>query len=177
MSGSQKTIILILTAVFFFTLGFFIFLHSSQRIWTEEPLPIVEQPVLEQTEQTAETENNEQIEQTEQMTQTNLSQTELPKPLISASEKGEPSLEQIVRESMQRELSHTWDNHQRYMGIFGDYVAVFRGEPGVGGILIEETDIPIAKLPEFEVNNLRQGIVFTTEEEKYSILEGLHFPR
>ena len=89
MSGSQKTIILILTAVFFFTLGFFIFLHSSQRLWTEEPLPIVEQPVLEQTEQTAETENNEQIEQTEQMTQTNLSQTELPKPLISASEKGE----------------------------------------------------------------------------------------
>ena len=124
---------------------------------------------------TAETENNEQIEQTEQMTQTNLSQTELPKPLISASEKGEPSLEQIARESMQRELSHTWDNHQRYMGIFGDYMRFFEVNRELVVFLIEETDIPIAKLPEFEVNNLRQGIVFTTEEEKYSILEGLTF--
>ena len=51
MSGSQKNDNTNLDCCLLFTLGFFIFLHSSQRIWTEEPLPIVEQPVLEQTEQ------------------------------------------------------------------------------------------------------------------------------
>ncbi|HHX02632.1 MAG TPA: hypothetical protein GX739_08255 [Firmicutes bacterium] len=65
---------------------------------------------------------------------------------------------------------------QLYVGIHDQYVAIFKGRPGVGGILVEKTEIPIDKLPEFEVRNLRAGIPFASEEQKYSILEGLHFP-
>lgn len=43
-------------------------------------------------------------------------------------------------------------------------------------MVVEITEIPIAKLPEFEIRNLRAGIPFADEEQKYSILEGLHFP-
>lgn len=64
-----------------------------------------------------------------------------------------------------------------YISIFGDRIAVFQGKPGAGGVVVEQTQIPIAKIPEFEIRNLRAGIPFSTDEEKYSILEGLHFPQ
>lgn len=63
----------------------------------------------------------------------------------------------------------------QYIGVHGDYVAVFCGEPGLGGHLIEETEIPIATIPESILLNLYQGIVFTNDEIKVSILEGLYF--
>ncbi|MDI9420262.1 MAG: hypothetical protein GX228_07290 [Firmicutes bacterium] len=65
---------------------------------------------------------------------------------------------------------------QLYIGIHDQHVAIFQGKPGLGGILVEKTEIPIAKLPEFEIRNLRLGIPFTDESQKYSILDGLHFP-
>lgn len=75
------------------------------------------------------------------------------------------------------ELIANWSEGQNYVSTYGAYVGIFKGQPGVGGILIEETDISIANLPEFEIHNLEQGIPFTTTTEKYSILEGLHFPQ
>ncbi len=89
----------------------------------------------------------------------------------------EEVVDQWVQESMATELNFQWDEDQRYLGIFGNHVAVYQGEPGVGGRLIVETDIPLSTLPEFEIQNLRTGIPFRSEEEKYSILEGLHFPK
>lgn len=180
MSRTRKTIILILTAVFFFTVGFFIFLQSSQQFLSDEPLQLEESvPLAYEPEEEPLTnlqpefskESETVVEPEEELILPQVEIANLP-PISTAEE-----IEQSVRESMQRELNFAWEEHQRYMGILGDYVAVFRGEPGIGGVLIEETDIPIAKLPDFEVHNLRQGIAFSTEEEKYSILEGLHFPK
>jgi len=67
-------------------------------------------------------------------------------------------------------------SEQLYVGIHDQHVAIFRGKPGMGGVVVEKTEIPIAKLPEFEIRSLRTGIPFTDEEHKHSILEGLHFP-
>lgn len=85
-------------------------------------------------------------------------------------------VEQQVRAHLLEDLESTWEGHEKYIGIFGDHIAIFHGKPGVGGTLHEETDICIEKIPDFEIRNLRRGIAFSTEEEKYSILEGLHFP-
>ncbi len=62
-----------------------------------------------------------------------------------------------------------------YIGIYGNRLAVFIGKPETG-ILREITDLTIEKIPEYEIKNLRSGILFSGEAEKYSILEGLHFP-
>ena len=65
---------------------------------------------------------------------------------------------------------------QFYIGIHDQHVAIYKGKPEMGGVVVEITEIPIAKLAEFEIRNLRAGIPFADEEQKYSILEGLHFP-
>lgn len=72
--------------------------------------------------------------------------------------------------------SDSGDDAGFYIGIHSGSVAIFQGRPGKGGILLETTNIPLDKIPEFEIRNLEAGIPFSTEEEKYSILEGLHFP-
>lgn len=86
-------------------------------------------------------------------------------------------LEHQLQAETENNLNFERDQQRLYLGIFGDFVAVFQGQPGTGGILLEQTDVSILKMPEFEIENLRQGIPFFSEEEKYSILEGLHFPR
>ncbi|NMB38228.1 MAG: hypothetical protein GX994_01485 [Firmicutes bacterium] len=100
----------------------------------------------------------------------------IPKNLNSILFSPDFSVEHQVKAETESNLDSGCDQ-QLYLGIFRDFAAVFQGQPGAGGILLELTDVSILKMPEFEIENLRQGIPFTDEEEKYSILEGLHFPR
>lgn len=180
MSRLQRAWLILLAAVFFFTIGFLIFLKTTDLLLPDIHIPDVEEPGSQVEHITyddhfgKETTSQLAAETLEELVSESQPTVEITN---SHTLSIEEMIEQNVRESMQRDLNFAWEEHQRYMGIFGDYVAVFRGEPGLGGILVEETDIPIEKLPEFELNNLRQGIAFSTEEEKYSILEGLHFPK
>lgn len=66
---------------------------------------------------------------------------------------------------------------QLYIGVFNEHIAIFQGQPNDQGVVKEITGIAINKMPEFEMENLKGGIPFDTDEEKYSILEGLHFPQ
>ncbi len=89
----------------------------------------------------------------------------------------DPEFEKFIAEEEISEDAEEDEKQQGYLGIFGQHIAIFLGETEGGGILQEQTDITIDKIPKFEIDNLRRGIPFGSEEEKYSILEGLHFPR
>lgn len=88
--------------------------------------------------------------------------------------------DQHPSESLNEKAAEHWEqqvrSEEQYVGIHDEYVAVFQGQLGEGR-LVMETDIPISTLPQFEIDNLREGITFDSEDEKYGILEGLHFPR
>lgn len=93
----------------------------------------------------------------------------------NAHQVGDNLLEPEIAEADQLEVEES-NIQEYYIGIYGSNVAIFQGRPGKGGILIETTNIPLDKIPEFEIRNLHAGIPFSDQEEKYRILEGLHFP-
>ncbi len=159
--------ILLLTAIFFFSLSFTITFFVNQHEDAGELEPVLEPVgdlVIESLRHKSQTSSEDESEK-ELVNST---------PMVEIVEVVEFPLSsyEILEDDRGKE-----GLKQRYMGVLGDYVAVFKGEPGVDSVLIEETEIPIVNLPEFEIKNLRKGISFMSEEEKYSILEGLHFPR
>ncbi|NLY10387.1 MAG: hypothetical protein GX020_01675 [Firmicutes bacterium] len=87
-----------------------------------------------------------------------------------------PSATNEVEELFQLKEENNDDVTQLYIGIYHGYLAVFRGIPSDGKV-IEQTDIPIGPLPEHEISILESGVPFASEAEKYSILEGFHFPK
>lgn len=62
--------------------------------------------------------------------------------------------------------------HQEYLGIHQDYVAVFHGTPDRPGPVKEVTGIRVIGLPENEVLDLKTGVPYREAEEKLLILEG-----
>lgn len=61
-----------------------------------------------------------------------------------------------------------------FIGIQGDYVAVFYGEPGKNPALKELTKIAVSALHPQAVEEIQQGLAFQSNEEMLRILEGLH---
>lgn len=61
----------------------------------------------------------------------------------------------------------------RFIGIWGDNVAVFAGIPNVRQVPLEFIPVSVHDLPDYEVANLAKGIGFTSIEEKLEFLEGL----
>jgi hypothetical protein len=61
----------------------------------------------------------------------------------------------------------------RFIGIWGDNVAVFAGIPNVRQVPLEFAPVRIQDLPDYELANLARGIGFDSTEEKLQFLESL----
>lgn len=62
----------------------------------------------------------------------------------------------------------------RFIGVQGDYIAVFYGKPGEKPALKELTGIAAQSLHPQALEEVKQGIAFGSNEEMLQILEGLH---
>lgn len=60
----------------------------------------------------------------------------------------------------------------RYLGVADGHLAVFEGEPGNGGRAVEVFDLLITNLPEREVQDLRRGVLVTSDGELKQMLQG-----
>lgn len=60
-----------------------------------------------------------------------------------------------------------------YIGVKDGFVTVFYGKPREGIVVKRQTSINVSKLPSSEVDDLNQGIIITSEQEMFEILEGL----
>jgi hypothetical protein len=63
-------------------------------------------------------------------------------------------------------------NHQ-FLGVSDQNVAVMRGTPDLPGPLEEKIEIKTEDLPPQELEDLRKGIPFKTNNEKLQLIEGL----
>ncbi|NLK09236.1 MAG: hypothetical protein GX316_11160 [Firmicutes bacterium] len=61
--------------------------------------------------------------------------------------------------------------HLSFLGIYDGKVAVFQGKPGIYEQVVHTTQIPVTSLPDFEVDNLKEGIPYSGEEELSVLLE------
>lgn len=82
-------------------------------------------------------------------------------------------LKQITMSSQDDAYCKEHLGHQ-FIGIQGNYVAVFYGKPGEKPELKEITQIATKNLQPQAADEIRQGIVFQSKEEMLKILEGLH---
>ncbi|HEY8344363.1 MAG TPA: BofC C-terminal domain-containing protein [Bacillota bacterium] len=75
--------------------------------------------------------------------------------------------------TLTKRLNTLCDNcqHQEYLGIYQDYVAVYHGTPDCPGPVKEVTGIRVSGLPENEVLDLKTGVPCRETEEKLLILE------
>jgi hypothetical protein len=60
-----------------------------------------------------------------------------------------------------------------FLGIKDGYVAIFYGKPGPKAILKEVTQTPINKLQPQAVEEIKQGLLFSSKAEMLYILEGM----
>ncbi|EAX46752.1 hypothetical protein TcarDRAFT_0417 [Thermosinus carboxydivorans Nor1] len=60
-----------------------------------------------------------------------------------------------------------------FIGIKDGYVAVFYGKPGPKALLKEVTKIPVSKLVQEDLDELKRGIVVHSREELLRTLEGM----
>lgn len=60
-----------------------------------------------------------------------------------------------------------------YIGVKDGLVTVFHGKPREGIVVKRQTSIDVSNLPSSEVTDLNQGIVITSDQEMFEILEGL----
>lgn len=68
----------------------------------------------------------------------------------------------------------TAHRQNKFIGVQGDYVAIFYGKPDDHPVLKELTQIKIATIHPQALDEVKRGIVFQSNEEMLRILEGLH---
>ncbi len=60
-----------------------------------------------------------------------------------------------------------------FLGLDGDYVAIFKGTPGEQPSLQERTRLHVSVLTPAEVDRLREGVIVSSLEEAWRYIEGL----
>lgn len=68
------------------------------------------------------------------------------------------------------------DVNGMFVGVYGDELAIFEGTPDGCHRLVETKSISVRGLPAFQRTDLERGIVFSSEDELFQILEGLTAP-